>query len=133
TVGAPARGASRTRSSRSARTCQSHVAGRLPTEHRSLAAVASSKGSRTSEAARDDLRAHREVDYSLALWRHPVRVLPSVRTTSGHRDVEDAHRARLHCVTPADVAQLLEHFTRNGGVRGSNPRVGSFDLQRLLA
>src|SRR5207253_8038942 len=26
---------------------------------------------------------------------------------------------------PADVAQLVEHFTRNEGVRGSNPRVGS--------
>ena len=25
----------------------------------------------------------------------------------------------------ADVAQLVEHFTRNEGVRGSNPRVGS--------
>jgi hypothetical protein len=25
---------------------------------------------------------------------------------------------------PADVAQLVEHFTRNEGVRGSNPRVG---------
>ena len=24
----------------------------------------------------------------------------------------------------ADVAQLVEHFTRNEGVRGSNPRVG---------
>ena len=26
---------------------------------------------------------------------------------------------------PADVAQLVEHFTRNEGVRGSSPRVGS--------
>ena len=25
---------------------------------------------------------------------------------------------------PADVAQLVEHFTRNEGVRGSSPRVG---------
>ena len=24
----------------------------------------------------------------------------------------------------ADVAQLVEHFTRNEGVRGSSPRVG---------
>ena len=30
----------------------------------------------------------------------------------------------LHSVLPADVAQLVEHFTRNEGVRGSNPRVG---------
>src|SRR6476620_9012640 len=28
---------------------------------------------------------------------------------------------------PADVAQLVEHFTRNEGVRGSNPRVGSLE------
>jgi hypothetical protein len=27
----------------------------------------------------------------------------------------------------ADVAQLVEHFTRNEGVRGSSPRVGSED------
>src|SRR5438132_10358813 len=32
----------------------------------------------------------------------------------------------------ADVAQLVEHFTRNEGVRGSNPRVGSVGLQRFL-
>src|SRR4051794_34220220 len=31
---------------------------------------------------------------------------------------------------PADVAQLVEHITRNDGVRGSNPRVG-FRPQRL--
>jgi hypothetical protein len=30
--------------------------------------------------------------------------------------------ARL--ASPADVAQLVEHFTRNEGVRGSSPRVG---------
>src|ERR671933_161863 len=29
---------------------------------------------------------------------------------------------------PADVAQLVEHFTRNEGVRGSSPRVGSIPL-----
>ena len=29
----------------------------------------------------------------------------------------------------ADVAQLVEHFTRNEGVRGSSPRVGLADLQ----
>ena len=27
----------------------------------------------------------------------------------------------------ADVAQLVEHFTRNEGVRGSNPRVGFYE------
>lgn len=31
----------------------------------------------------------------------------------------------LHSRRYADVAQLVEHFTRNEGVRGSNPRVGS--------
>ena len=30
----------------------------------------------------------------------------------------------LHSDGRADVAQLVEHFTRNEGVRGSNPRVG---------
>ena len=30
----------------------------------------------------------------------------------------------LHSDGLADVAQLVEHFTRNEGVRGSNPRVG---------
>jgi hypothetical protein len=29
----------------------------------------------------------------------------------------------------ADVAQLVEHFTRNEGVRGSNPRVGLVALR----
>ena len=37
--------------------------------------------------------------------------------------------AKLKCRpanrTFADVAQLVEHFTRNEGVRGSSPRVGS--------
>ena len=37
--------------------------------------------------------------------------------------------ARLDFPLPADVAQLVEHFTRNEGVRGSNPRVGSFDFR----
>ena len=33
-------------------------------------------------------------------------------------------RAALSWDVRADVAQLVEHFTRNEGVRGSNPRVG---------
>ena len=33
-----------------------------------------------------------------------------------------ARAARLR--VPADVAQLVEHITRNDGVRGSSPRVG---------
>ena len=33
-------------------------------------------------------------------------------------------KAGLTCRTYADVAQLVEHFTRNEGVRGSSPRVG---------
>jgi hypothetical protein len=33
----------------------------------------------------------------------------------------------------ADVAQLVEHFTRNEGVRGSNPRVGSYEALTRLA
>src|SRR4051812_10739716 len=34
-------------------------------------------------------------------------------------------REQRYDATCADVAQLVEHFTRNEGVRGSNPRVGS--------
>ena len=33
----------------------------------------------------------------------------------------------------ADVAQLVEHFTRNEGVRGSSPRVGFTIIQHILA
>jgi hypothetical protein len=36
----------------------------------------------------------------------------------------DRARPALHSDGLADVAQLVEHFTRNEGVRGSNPRVG---------
>ena len=40
-----------------------------------------------------------------------------------------AHRSReLSSAGPADVAQLVEHFTRNEGVAGSSPAVG-FQLQ----
>jgi hypothetical protein len=41
-------------------------------------------------------------------------------------------KARLSYERPADVAQLVEHFTRNEGVRGSNPRVG-FNLGLRLS
>ncbi len=34
---------------------------------------------------------------------------------------------------PADVAQLVEHFTRNEGVSGSNPLGGSLSLLLLAA
>src|SRR2546425_4055207 len=37
-----------------------------------------------------------------------------------------AEKRGLYWLSLADVAQLVEHFTRNEGVRGSNPRVGSF-------
>ena len=36
-------------------------------------------------------------------------------------------------VRPADVAQLVEHFTRNEGVRGSNPRVGFQEIPQMRA
>ena len=36
--------------------------------------------------------------------------------------------AALHLAVPADVAQLVEHFTRNEGVRGSSPRVGFSEI-----
>jgi hypothetical protein len=36
-----------------------------------------------------------------------------------------AAKKMLLCRTYADVAQLVEHFTRNEGVPGSSPGVGS--------
>src|SRR2546425_12989630 len=36
-----------------------------------------------------------------------------------------AEKRGLYWLSLADVAQLVEHFTRNEGVRGSSPRVGS--------
>ena len=36
----------------------------------------------------------------------------------------DGSRPRLDWGSPADVAQLVEHFTRNEGVPGSSPGVG---------
>src|SRR4051794_24955801 len=53
------------------------------------------------------------------------------QTTEGRRDVLEG-RAILadgESRHPADVAQLVEHFTRNEGVPGSSPGVG---LKRLL-
>ncbi len=44
--------------------------------------------------------------------------------TSGAADAPTCV-VQLHSRPYADVAQLVEHFTRNEGVRGSNPRVGS--------
>jgi hypothetical protein len=38
--------------------------------------------------------------------------------------VADDSLAAVKLAADADVAQLVEHFTRNEGVRGSSPRVG---------
>jgi hypothetical protein len=38
----------------------------------------------------------------------------------------------LICRDLADVAQLVEHFTRNEGVAGSSPAVGFIGLQGFL-
>ncbi len=40
-------------------------------------------------------------------------------------------RSVLECTDPAGVAQLVEHFTRNEGVPGSNPGVGSPGVKRF--
>ena len=42
-------------------------------------------------------------------------------------------RKGLLCRTFADVAQLVEHFTRNEGVPGSSPGVGSGRAQQMDA
>jgi nucleotide-binding universal stress UspA family protein len=39
--------------------------------------------------------------------------------------------AGARIVVPADVAQLVEHFTRNEGVPGSSPGVGSREAHVL--
>jgi hypothetical protein len=43
----------------------------------------------------------------------------------GAFEAASSAQARLDWPADADVAQLVEHFTRNEGVRGSSPRVGS--------
>jgi hypothetical protein len=50
-------------------------------------------------------------------------------------DVRRVHpaRTRRYSRSPADVAQLVEHFTRNEGVPGSSPGVGFLDLQAFSA
>ena len=52
----------------------------------------------------------------------PVRAWSQPERTKHPENV--AARPRLESHPHADVAQLVEHFTRNEGVRGSNPRVG---------
>src|SRR3954454_17608917 len=52
----------------------------------------------------------------------------TARTRSWQRPLEPQPRYDAIC---ADVAQLVEHFTRNEGVRGSNPRVGLTGAGRL--
>src|SRR6266508_7009853 len=41
--------------------------------------------------------------------------------------------SRLDCVSRADVAQLVEHFTRNEGVPGSSPGVGLLGFAGVLS
>ena len=68
--------------------------------------------------------------------KHGESLLAELRAlakSAGERSAEPGGEqstggGRLASISPrADVAQLVEHFTRNEGVRGSSPRVG-FDL-----
>ena len=53
------------------------------------------------------------------------------RSPSSHRRWRHRRaRIALRQARYADVAQLVEHITRNDGVRGSNPRVGFQGLQK---
>ena len=66
--------------------------------------------------------AHARVVVRLALPRlvGSAPAIPNPRRSSGY------YQAR------ADVAQLVEHFTRNEGVRGSSPRVGFQDYCAIV-
>ena len=75
-------------------------------------------------------------------WSRGAREIAARRLPEARRDYAVAARTRsnlersgrrrirrfrpaLHSLGPADVAQLVEHFTRNEGVPGSSPGVGS--------
>jgi hypothetical protein len=66
-------------------------------------------------------RARRLVRHARARAARPVAAGRAGAPAAGAR----RQRTRLHFATRADVAQLVEHFTRNEGVPGSNPGVGS--------
>jgi hypothetical protein len=66
-----------------------------------------------------------------------ANVRASVRVRSGPLGRPPGGPGALNCAARgplagarADVAQLAEHFTRNEGVRGSSPRVGSSEVRR---
>jgi hypothetical protein len=61
-----------------------------------------------------------------AIMRNRVLLWPECVSEARNPLIHAPNRPALECGPQADVAQLVEHFTRNEGVRGSNPRVGSF-------
>jgi hypothetical protein len=60
--------------------------------------------------------------------RTPRSFAPRRRADAGER----SPRLGATLETAADVAQLVEHFTRNEGVPGSSPGVGSLGFQAFL-
>jgi hypothetical protein len=70
-----------------------------------------------------------------ALFIARTRAHVRARASLGADDDDDPPPApALPFRTPlADVAQLVEHFTRNEGVPGSSPGVGFWGLQGFLA
>ncbi len=105
--------------------------------HRALLTAASGTGQPDQVAGRPGLvvRAH-VIDRRLLLidqlvadqWicpkRWPLRRGLAVATALAVEERSGGSPAALASISHADVAQLVEHFTRNEGVRGSSPRVG---------
>jgi hypothetical protein len=59
------------------------------------------------------------------------RLHVSIETINQRAARASPHPGQRYTDRPADVAQLVEHFTRNEGVPGSSPGVGSLALQEL--
>src|SRR3954466_7176227 len=78
-----------------------------------------------------EFRRLRPMPRSLARWsaapNWPMGQNPNRggRSLRGTRDGRSSGRRATVLVLDADVAQLVEHFTRNEGVPGSSPGVGS--------
>ena len=76
-----------------------------------------SSGRGKTDEQRDEKKSHQLPPWAKVLTAREVKGIGASVSTPA----QEAAKLRA----PADVAQLVEHFTRNEGVRGSNPRVGS--------
>ena len=135
----PARGAARRRRARARRRprprrrrrCGSSGAGsRSSTSTRRSRSRRSSCAFSARFSRRSRVRGRLE-DPRAALAAHTRTVsassLRAMQTQTIGRPSRLARARLLYPSSRADVAQLVEHFTRNEGVRGSSPRVGSLE------